>query len=56
MFQGCANLATLNILIEAGGAVGFPGYPGNERIGDDVFDGCPSGRKIVFWDAEGKKC
>ena len=55
MFQGCTNLATLNILIEAGGAVGFPGYPGNERIGDDAFDGCPSGRKVVFWNADGTK-
>lgn len=55
MFQGCKNLATLNILIEAGGAVGFPGYPGNERIGDDAFAGCPSGRKVVFWNADGTK-
>ena len=55
MFQGCAKLATLNILIEADGAVGFPGHPGNDTIGDDVFDGCPSGRKVVFWNADGTK-
>lgn len=55
MFQGCTKLTTLNILIEEGGAVGFPGYPGNDIVGKEAFDGCPSGRKVVFWNADGTK-
>lgn len=53
MFQDCKKLTTLNILIEEGGAVGFPGYPGNDTIGEGVFDGCPSPRHVVFWNADG---
>lgn len=46
MFQGCTNLVTLNILIGADGAV---------AIEEDAFDGCPVGRKVVFWNADGTK-
>ena len=55
MFQGCEKLTTLKILIEKEGAVGFPGHAGDDPIGKDAFDGCPSGRKIEFWDADGKE-